>query len=112
MKCEAISHNRFSKTVQDAFSGERMDKGDARQILENLRRADVILFDDLGKPPSTERADSELEELLEHRTSHRKPTLWSANGGGRWIIQRLGPDRGAPLVRRLAEQGDVITVRK
>ena len=69
---------------------------------------EVLLFDDLGKAPSTEGVDAELFELVEVRTSNALPILWSANGGGRWLIDRLGADRGPALIRRLAEFTEVL----
>lgn len=107
----AISHTKFSRVAMDAFSGDAEEKSIARQKLAHLHRADVVLIDDLGKPPSTERADSELEELVEDRTSEALPILWSANGSGEWLIKRFGVDRGEPTVRRLAEFSEVLTLQ-
>ncbi len=110
MTVAALSHTKLSRIAMDAFSGDKDERRGAREILSELHRADVILLDDLGKPPSTERADSELEELVEDRTSEGKPILWTANGSGEWLIKRFGVDRGEPLVRRLAEFSDVTTL--
>lgn len=109
--CVAITHNHFTRVVQDAFAGEGEEKRNARTTLERLKNWDVLLLDDLGKPPSTDRADSELEELIEHRTAYKLPILWSANGSGEWLIARLGQDRGPALVRRLGEFSTVITLK-
>lgn len=106
----AISHTKFSRVAMDAFSGDAEEKAIARERLKHLHTADVVLIDDLGKPPSTERADSELEELVEDRTSEALPILWSANGSGEWLIKRFGVDRGEPTVRRLAEFSEVLTL--
>lgn len=73
-----------------------------------MARVDMLLFDDLGKAPSTENVDAELLELIERRTSNGKALLWSANGSGTWLESRFGPDRGEPLVRRLAEFTKVV----
>lgn len=110
MSVAAISHTKFSRIAMDAFSGDKEDKGTAREVLRELHRAEVLLLDDLGKPPSTERADSELEELIEERTSQGCAILWSANASGEWLVKRFGIDRGEPLVRRLAEFSDVTTL--
>lgn len=110
LRCLSISHNSFSRVVQTAFSGDGLDKANAQEHLKNLHRVPVILLDDLGKPPPTERADAELEELIEVRTSNLLPILWSANGSSAWLIKRMGPDRGEPLVRRLSEFSEVIAL--
>lgn len=109
--CRSISHNAFTRTVQTAFAGDGRDREDAKALLDGFQRCDVLLLDDLGKPPPTERADAELEELVEVRTCNLKPILWSANGSAGWLVKRMGSDRGEPLVRRLSEFCDIITVR-
>ena len=108
--CRAISHNAFTRTVQTAFSGDGSEREDAKALLDALQRCKVLLIDDVGKPPPTERADAELEELVEVRTCNMKPILWSANGSAGWLIKRMGHDRGEPLVRRLSEFCEIITV--
>lgn len=104
----ATSHNAFRRVAIDAYSGDGEAKFTARNKLDMMTRVDVLLFDDLGKASSTEGVDAELEELVEKRTSGGRPILWSANGAGEWLIRRFGPDRGEPLVRRLAEFTTVV----
>lgn len=104
-----ISHNAFSKLVIEAFSsGSSVSKEEALRSLSALGKTRVLLLDDLGKAPSTERCDAELEELIEIRGSNLLPTLWSCNGYGEWLVKRFGADRGEPLVRRLAEFSTVV----
>ena len=98
-----ITHNAFSVLVQKAFAGEHPDRREAWSTLDGLKYCHVLFFDDLGKPPSSERADAELLELVEVRTSHLRPILWSADGSSAWLTARLGADRGEALVRRLTE---------
>jgi chromosomal replication initiation ATPase DnaA len=103
----AISHARLARTAIEAYSGSEKERVRAKSLLRRLTETDVLLLDDLGKPPSTERADAELEELIEARTSEGRPILWTANSSGQWLIERFGTERGEPLVRRLAEFCDV-----
>ncbi len=109
-RCESISHNRFSRVVAEAFAGDVTERSRAKGILRRISNAEVLLFDDLGKAPNTERADAEFEELVEYRTSHGLPILWTANGSGEWLARRFGADRGEPIVRRLAEFCRVLKV--
>jgi DNA replication protein DnaC len=108
--CAAISHNAFSRAVGIAFSGDGADRAEARHRLEQLRRAQVVLIDDLGKAPSTERTDAELEDLVEERTANRRPILWTSNGSAGWLAKRLGNDRGEPFVRRLSEFSTIVSL--
>lgn len=103
-----VSHNRFSKIVIEAFSGD--GRAESGKELMWLRKTDYLMIDDLGKAPSTERADAEMEELIEYRVSNDLPILWSANAAGGWLENRFGPDRGPALVRRLAQFCECITV--
>jgi DNA replication protein DnaC len=104
----ATNHHHFSRLVIEALSGLDEAREKAQAELRRLERVEVLLLDDLGKAPSTERCDAELECLIEARGSHLRPILWSANGHGQWLIDRFGPDRGAPIVRRLAEFSTVV----
>ena len=108
--CAAISHNAFSRAVGIAFSGDGAERAEARHRLEQLRRAQVVLIDDLGKAPSTERTDAELEDLVEERTANRRPILWTSNGSAGWLAKRLGNDRGEPFVRRLSEFSTIVSL--
>lgn len=111
VSCAFVSHNEFSRTAALAFGGPDDTRKDMMSKLMRWRDVGALLLDDLGKPPKTERADAELEELIEYRTSHRLPILWTANAGGEWLMKRLGEDRGEPLVRRLAEFCEIVTIR-
>lgn len=104
----ATTHLAFRKVAIDAYSAEGESRYDARAKLDMMSRVDVLLFDDLGKAPSTEGVDSEFEELIERRTSNDRSILWSANASGQWLIERFGPDRGDPIVRRLGEFTTVV----
>jgi DNA replication protein DnaC len=97
---DAISHGTFSNMVRLAYGA---GDAEAESRLARLYQADVVMLDDLGKAPSTERADAELELLVEHLTSHNRTILWSANGSKEWLTGRFGPDRGPALVERLRE---------
>lgn len=107
--CAAVSHNAFSCVVISAFSGTDEERQTARNKLTTFQQCEVLLLDDLGKPPTTERVDAELEELVEIRTSHNRPILWTSNGSSAWLIKRMGADRGPALVRRLSEFSEIVT---
>lgn len=101
LHCEATTHSALAQNARDAAFGERIEA--ARSRMEQLQECDVLFVDDLGKPPSTERADADFEALIDHRYAHCLPTIWTSNSGGAWLAQRFGADRGKPIVRRLTE---------
>jgi DNA replication protein DnaC len=104
----AIRHTRLTRLVQDAFTGD--SRNVPRETLDWLCEADVLILDDIGKPPTTERTDAEFADLLDERIWHQRPVLWSVNGSSKWLMERFGPDRGAPIVKRLTEFSTIVTV--
>jgi DNA replication protein DnaC len=110
LRVNAVSHKLFGKIAAKAAAGTTEEKAKADSAMESFERADVLLLDDLGKAPSTERADSDLEDLIEIRTSNKRAILWTANGSGEWLISRLGPDRGEPTIRRLTEFCEIVSL--
>lgn len=107
----ATSHTIFRRLAIEASSGEGENRFAARNKLDMMTRVDVLLFDDLGKAPSTEAVDAEVEDLIEARTSRGRLILWSSNGGADWLMGRFGPDRGEPIVRRLAEFTQIVKAK-
>jgi len=98
-----ITATQFAKACADQWHDDPQSKGMAEDTLTRCRRTKVLLLDDLGKQKMTERAELELFDLLEHRTSHELPVIWTANAGRESLRQMLSPDRGEPILRRLAE---------
>ena len=68
-----------------------------------LERVDALLFDDLGKGKMTDRAEEILYRIIEHRTANRLPLIVTTNDTPETLMQRLSPDRGPAIVRRLME---------
>ena len=80
----------------------------SRSILKVCRSADILLLDDLGKGRMTDRAESELYDLLEYRTSHRLPTIWTSNSGGEALLNMFSDDRGEAIIRRIGKEFSTI----
>ncbi len=83
---------------------------EAHARLERIMKVRALLLDDLGKQKFTERAEMELYNLLEYRTSHKLTTLWTANGSGSDLLAKLSKDRGEPILRRLSEFSEVVSL--
>lgn len=101
-----------SKSLGNCFSrsfGDGQEAGLARDAITKARAAKVLFLDDLGKEKFTEHVESEFYDLVEHRTSHLKPTLWTANATGSELEAMMSQDRGAAIVRRLREFSEPIT---
>lgn len=84
-------------------------RDEAEEWLERIWEAKVVFFDDLGKLKLTERAETELFGVIDHRTSHNLPIITTTNDTGDTIADRMSDNRGPALVRRLREFCQVIT---
>jgi DNA replication protein DnaC len=103
-----ITSTGFAKACADQWHDNPQAKALAEDTLTRCRRTKVLLLDDLGKAKMTERSELELFDLLEHRSSHELPIIWTANAGGAQLQQMLSPDRGEPILRRLSEFTKII----
>lgn len=102
----AIRAKTHARRAVEAAGGSHVDargQDEARQTLRQCMTADVLLLDDLGKGKPTPRAVEAMEDLVEERTSRKRPIIWTANAGGEWLAEHFGADSGPPIVRRLAE---------
>ncbi|MFZ0616291.1 MAG: ATP-binding protein [Chthoniobacterales bacterium] len=88
----------------DQFSDDPQERHNAKETLRRVRRVDVVFLDDVGKGRMTDRAESELFDILDTRTREGRPTLWTSNSGGRDLLAMLSADRGDALLRRLGKE--------
>jgi DNA replication protein DnaC len=105
-----VTATKFSEMTVDQFSTDEDFREDARNQLRDLRNVDVLLFDDLGKGKITERAEVELYSLLEERTSHMLPTIWTANSQLKSMFGNMSDERSGAILRRLTEFSAIHTV--
>lgn len=94
----------LSAAAAGAFSDDPKEKERCREILRKSRKVKALLIDDLGKGRLTERAESELYDILEHRTGHLLPTFWTANSEAKGLRSMLSRDRADALIRRIGRE--------
>lgn len=104
----AASATKMGSWAQNRFSDDPERKAAAFAGLRDLRAAKVVLIDDLGKSKMTETVEQEFFDILEHRTSHCLPTIWTANAGAAELRKMMSPDRGDPIMRRLKEFSEIV----
>ena len=107
-----ITATGFAKACADQWHDNNQAKAMAEDTLTRCRRTKVLLLDDLGKQKMTERSELELFDLLEHRSSHELPIIWTANAERGALKQMLSSDRGEPILRRLSEFTNIINTEK
>lgn len=98
---------------QDKVEELRMDKArfvEAKRYFERIRRATVLVFDDLGKNTWTPTLERHLFRLIDDRKSFDRAVLWSANTHPLELCAMLSEDRAAPLVGRIVEASRIIEI--
>ena len=94
----------FSHAITKNFGPD----GDSEKWLGRVYDAPVVFLDDLGKCRLTERGESELFGIIEHRMAHLRPIIATTNFVGATLAGGLRPDIGTALVRRLRESCEAI----
>lgn len=107
-ECAAISSTRFARLSADQFGDQDDERDSSRSVMSRIRTVNVLLFDDIGKGKFTERAELEFYDLLEHRTSFKLPTIWTANSSGKKLREAMSIERGESIMRRLMEFSDLV----
>jgi DNA replication protein DnaC len=112
LRVYGITATGFAKACADQWHDNNQAKAMAEDTLARCRRTKVLLLDDLGKQKMTERSELELFDLLEHRSSHELPIIWTANAAKGDLRKMLSSDRGEPILRRLSEFTNIINTEK
>jgi DNA replication protein DnaC len=102
-KVYGLTGTQLAKFAADQWHSRAEDKRNAEEAIDRCRSVSLLLIDDLGKQKFTERAELELYDILEYRTSHLRPTIVTANSDGKELLQMLSEDRGEPILRRIQE---------
>lgn len=102
-RVHAITAMQLERAAVEQFSDDSTKKYKAIEELRLCKSCDLLLIDDLGKGVMRERAEMELFDILDYRTSNMRPTAWTANASGEDLRSKLSKDRGVPIMRRLVE---------
>ena len=99
----------LARACADQFSDDTRRRNAADAEIHAAKAAAVWLCDDIGKQRMTDRAEAEFYDVLEHRTSHLRPTIWTANADGHDLRAMLSADRAEPILRRLVEFSEIVS---
>ena len=105
-----ITAAKLAELVQNKFSIDNEIRSESLANLKLIETVPVLLLDDIGQEKITERTGSEFFSLIEQRTSHERPTLWTSNLDAGTFKQALGAERGQPTIRRLREFSEIVKV--
>jgi DNA replication protein DnaC len=103
-----ISATDLTLNAANQFADNPTTKDIAKSILTMTKSAEVLVLDDLGKGRMTDRAESELYDLLEYRTSRKFPTIWTSNSDSRGLHAMFSQDRADAIIRRLVEFSTIV----
>lgn len=95
----------LQERTDDQRSDDRHVKAEATAYFKSCKRAGILILDDFGKNTWTPTVERNLFSLIDHRTTHDLPVLWSANTHPIDIGKsgEMSKDRAAPLIGRLLE---------
>lgn len=90
-------------------AGTFEQKEEARSYLDEIRRADLLVIDDLGKGRMNNATiAAEMFALVSHRYDNALPTIWTANSTPEQIASNLAEDMAAPFAGRLNDSSRIL----
>lgn len=75
----------------------------AERLVESVKAAKVLAFDDLDKDRLSPKAEEALFAVISHRCDYGKPTVITTNLTGEPLVARMSSEMGPALLRRLRE---------
>lgn len=91
--------------------GDAAGRYESSAWFETMSAVDVLVIDDLGKGAWSEAVRAVFFDLVDRRMRHGKPLLVTTNDDGEGIAAKMrDPSMGDPLVRRLREFCEVLTL--
>jgi len=76
--------------------------GDSREkMIEKCKSVDILYIDDIGKEKITERVESDLYMIIEHRRRYFRPMFTTVNSTGDELAAKMSDDGGNPIINRL-----------
>lgn len=109
--CHAITGTELRRLLSDLYADDQNDRADARLRFKTVRNCDVLLLDDLGKQRFTDSAQEDVFDLLERRSAHLRPIIWTTNSGAKELADRLSADRAGAIIRRLSEFSEIVKIQ-
>ena len=97
----------FSRAMADKYGD-----GKAESWHEDLKRAGILLLDDIFKARLTEAVQDALFSVVEDRMAYMLPTILTLNNDAGGLSSALSPDLVVPMVERLKESSDVFVFDK
>lgn len=98
-----LSSTEFGRLTGEQWHDDSTTRRTAETTLARCRATSLLLLDDLGKQKMTERAQTELYDLLESRTNNLLPTIVTTNSTGEQLREMFSEDKAKAILRRIVE---------
>lgn len=103
---EALTAGEFGRSYADAAG-----RYEATAWFDRMTSVDVLFVDDLGKASWSEAVRAVFFDVIDKRMRTGLPLLVTTNDDGKQIAAKMGdPNFGDPLVRRLRDFCDILTM--
>lgn len=103
-----INAARFQWNAQKQH--DRVHGAQATARLDSFLKADLLVFDDLGKQQWTPVVEAQFYDLVEHRYGAELPMIWTSNSSLKDLRGMLTIDRADPIIGRLAETSLILEI--
>jgi len=107
-RCEFVAAADFGDLAIQQYLDQHKTASISK--LRSLKRADVLLLDDLGKMKPTPAKEDELFKLLDTRMAMNRPLLWNANLSLQEFTAGYSKEHRDPIVGRLLDASVIIEV--
>lgn len=106
--CEWVNATRFQWSCRHEHSkGFRSEAG---RSLELYRSHGVLAFDDLDKVDWDSKTEAKFYDLLEHRTAHAKPMIWTSCTSLDELGSHFSRRRRDPILGRLCGFSNLVRI--
>ena len=91
----------FGRLIERSYNE---DNGEHDRLIRRFQNCSVLMIDDLGKSKMTERVESDLFDIIDHRYAEGKPMCFTTQFTGESLKARFGcKETGEAIVRRITE---------
>lgn len=94
-----VLDSRFAYSYSAQFS----KPSDCAKWIKARIELDILLLDDVFKTKLTDSVEQAVFAIVNHRTEEGRPVILTTQDVGETLEQRMSPDRGPALVRRIRE---------
>ncbi len=99
---QILEDRAFGRLIERSFAGSNNAEHD--KLIRQFQNCSVLMIDDIGKAKMTERVESDLFDIIDHRYADGKPMCFTTQFTGDPLISRFGcKETGEAIVRRIKE---------